>query len=132
MSRSPAPLLPKDVDGFTLLEMLVVLAMLGLIGGLIFPAVERQIAGASFRATAAEIELAVRRAQAEAVRESRTVRVQTLARRDNASMLIDAPAPILFYRDGTSNGGTTALKSGARTFRVIVNPQTGVVTSTFQ
>lgn len=118
--------------GFTLLEMLVVLAILGLVGGLAFPAVERQMIGASFRATAAEIELAVRRAQADAVRENRTVRVQNLAQRKNTSMLIDEPAPIVFYRDGTSNGGTKAVKAGPRTFRVIVNPQTGVITSAFQ
>ena len=118
--------------GFTLLEMLGVLAILGLVGGLAFPAVERQIAGASFRATAAAIELGVRRAQADAVRENRTVRVQNLDQRKNESMLIDEPAPIVFYRDGTSNGGTKAVKGGSRTFRVVVNPQTGVITSTFQ
>lgn len=118
--------------GFTLLEMLTVVALLGLIGGLAFPAVERQVAHASFLATAAEVELSVRRAQADAVRQNRTVQVESLARRDDASTRIDEPAPILFFRDGTSNGGTKAISAGARTFRIIVDAQTGVVTSSFQ
>lgn len=127
--------------GFTLLEMLVVIAIMGLIGGLAFPALDRAAKAQAFRTATLQIEMAVRQAQADAIRAHRTATVApfttndprmavALARGPLATDLkIEQPNALRFYRDGTSSGGVIQIISSARRYRIAVNAETGVVTA---
>jgi general secretion pathway protein H len=131
-------------SGFTLLEMLVVIGILGLVAGVGYPAVTRAIDGQTFQTATKQIDLAVRRARSDAIRQQRTVFVPQFAggRSDAAVSLteralsptvrIDQTDGLRFYRDGTANGGEVMLTSGNRIFRIVIDPQTGVVTSGLQ
>lgn len=126
--------------GFTLLELLVVVAILGLVAGLVFPAIEGASKRQAFRTVASKVDFAVRQARADALRLNRTMTVPALAQprlgleRDMMiqDMRIEQPQNLRFYRDGTSNGGTIQLSSGPRSFRVAIAAQTGIVTSGWQ
>lgn len=132
---------PPFANGFTLLEMLVVVAVAGLIAGIGFPAIDKSIRSRAFSTAAVQVELAVREAQATAIRENRTVRLAPFVKADPRTGIaltrgalpvdvdIEQPAALRFFRDGTSNGGTFAMKSPARRFSVTVDPLTGTVTS---
>ena len=61
--------------GFTLIEMLVVLAIMSLIAGIGFPAIERTIEVGRFRATATGIGTLLSQAHYAAIREGHDVRV---------------------------------------------------------
>lgn len=121
--------------------MLVVIAIAALIAGVGFPAIDKSIRARAFNTAAVQVELAVRQAQATAIRENRTVRLAPFVNADPRTALaltrgalpvdidIEQPAALRFFRDGTSSGGTVAMTSRARRFSVTVDPLTGVVTS---
>jgi len=126
--------------GFTLLEMLVAIGVIGLIGGIAFPALDRAVQAQAFQTVTAQIDLAVRTARADAIRtnatvavarfDPRTIGVPTGARTLLADRIrIEQPDMLRFFRDGSSTGGTIQLASGRRAFRIVIDPQTGVVTS---
>jgi len=125
--------------GFTLLEMLVVIGIMGLIAGLAFPAIGQSIEAQAFRTASLQIEIAVRRAQTDAIREHRTVAVPLFQQRDAQSdialargpfavdLRIDQPAALRFFSDGTSTGGTIKISATTRKFRIDIDPVTGVI-----
>jgi len=127
--------------GFTLLEMLVVVAVAGLIAAVGFPAIDKSIKSRAFNTAAVQVELAVRQAQATAIRENRTVRMAPFGKSDPRTGLaltrgalpvdvdIEQPAALRFFRDGTSSGGIFAMKSRSRRFSVTVDSLTGIITS---
>lgn len=140
MSRTSTLLTPQWCgEGFTLFEMLVVLGIMGLIGGLAFPALDRSIKAQAFRAATVQVELAVRQAQADAIRQNRTIGVEPFKNKDGRGMIglargpfsadlqIDQSGDLQFFRDGTSTGGAIVITSGTRRFRIDVNAQTGVI-----
>lgn len=113
---------PRPSPGFTLIEMLVVLAILGLVSGIAYPALDRALRRQAFLDACARVEAGVRSARAAALAEGRAVRVRGDA--DGHGFLYgDAEEPlpdaavlrlpadgIAFYPDGSATGGDVVLR----------------------
>lgn len=99
----------NDERGFTLVEALVVLAILGMIAAIGFPAMDRAIGAQQRRLAAIEAEAAFHAARAQAIRTARPVK---------------AGHGLVFYPDGSSSGGTVTLDSGQR---LSIIPGTGAI-----
>ena len=113
--------------GFTLIEMLVILAIAGLIASLAFPAVERGFTRQAFEGAAAQLDGALRSARADALRTGRPV-VVVLPKDLPAGITIAAPErPLIFYADGSSSGAALALNAGERRRVLMVSADTGLV-----
>ena len=130
----------RDRDhGFTLLEMLVVMAITGLVAGLAFPAAERALRGLESRTALASTELALRTQRAQAIRSGLPARIAIAAdgkalvgtpgaawpMPDGVALAI-APQDIAFFADGSSTGGMIRLSGRLGTARLSVAP-TGLV-----
>ncbi|MGH7039640.1 MAG: GspH/FimT family pseudopilin [Stellaceae bacterium] len=137
--------------GFTLIELIVVLAIIGLVLGLFAAYRPPWSAALSLKGTAAELAEALRLARAEAIGRDRPVEF-ALDLAQHRYRVGDAPARALpphlairlltitlerrgpeggairFNPDGSSTGGRIALSSGARTIAVGVDWLTGRVT----
>ncbi len=136
-SRKDAALGP--VAGFTLLEMLVVIAIMGLIANLGFASIDRTLNARTFHTATLQIERDVREAHARALLEHRTVSVEPFIRRDARGQVtlvrgvlptaieIDQPSAIRFFRDGTSTGGTIDVVSGRLKSSISVDAATGMI-----
>lgn len=141
MRRAAAPFPHPGADsGFTLLEMLVVLAIAGLIAGLIYP----QVATASFalrqRLAREHVASGVEAARAMALRSGAPV---ALAATDDGTGLLVAgarrialdptgqlrvtlrPQSIVFYPDGSTTGGELVLGTGSGAARFAVSATGG-------
>lgn len=140
--RVPAAVSPSPHErGFTLIEALVVLAVVGLIAGLAFPAIERAQAGLALRQArgAAEATLATARAQAlrtgapvalSAGRQGLELNGRSALPEAVSPVRIEiAPADIRFLPDGSVTGGRVTLiaANGSTTFAIA--PGTGAVRS---
>jgi general secretion pathway protein H len=100
--------------GFTLIEMLVTLAVAGLIAGIAFPRVQSSMTAMEFRLGAGQVVEALRTARAEAIRTGEPValalegRALVIGNRPPialpASVTVTAgqDAPVTFYPDGTA------------------------------
>lgn len=110
--------------GFTLLEMLVILAVLALVGGIAFPSLDKAMRRQAFQADAVRIETVLRRARAAAIARGTAVRVRAgeggraLAGEGAAERLagegrVTLPlAGVAFYADGSASGGAVTLRDG--------------------
>lgn len=126
--------------GFTVFEMLVVLAIVGLIGGLAWPRVATLGVAQEQRAGVAMALATLRTARAAAIRRGAPMRVWTEAdgrALGGADGLRDAPGSVrfavepealVFGRDGSSNGGTLRVvgANGAHDLNVVAG--TGIAT----
>jgi general secretion pathway protein H len=127
--------------GFTLLEMIVTLAVLGLVLSVVLAHGPPHSAGFDCRAAARALAQVLRDARADAIGSDRPVQVG-LDPRDRSVRIDGRPAPplpggaalapgsataILFRPDGGSSGGVVVLAEGPASARVVVDWLTGTV-----
>ena len=137
--------------GVTLLELLIVIALMGIIAALVVPMFGGPVSTSELRATARQLAAGLRLARSEAVSERRETflvvdvagkrfKVDREAREHALSSKVDLKlftaqndlvsenvGSIRFYPDGGSNGGRITVASGARKFDVDVDWLTGRV-----
>jgi general secretion pathway protein H len=129
--------------GETLIEALVVVAILGMVAAIGFPEMRRQLATLAQHQTVATVAARLRGARAEALRRDAPVvfaitRDGTgfattggrVDRTPEGVVLAVSPAragSLVFYGDGSSSGGSVWVGAGRRTTRVDVTAGTGVV-----
>jgi len=132
----PCPACLHD-SGFTLLEMMVTVAILALISGIAFPRLQILLARQTMTEARGAVAMAVARARGEAVRRDAPTRL-TLASQGNAlvmSGLATTPLPagarlewprdgLLIYGDGSANGASGILRAGASASRFSIDPAT--------
>jgi prepilin-type N-terminal cleavage/methylation domain-containing protein len=126
-------------DGFTLLEVLVVIAVLALITGLAFPRIERTMDNVRFASARAAVEAATYAARAEAARTNSSMVVN--ASRDGHSLLSNGrivatlPSSIRletsenaprFFGDGSSDGGEIEVVSESARAKLLIADGNGV------
>lgn len=129
--------------GFSLLELLMVLALLGILAGLVAPATGRFFNSLNFRKQASALVAATRYARLMAVGKGRPVEM----RFDSQSHLVHfssgveaekeldlaesavvefRPETLVFYPDGLASPGRLALRSGQRSQEFLIDPLTGI------
>lgn len=134
--------------GFTLFEVLVVLAIIGLLTAMIAPVLFRGMAGTQARTIAYEVAAALRQARGEAVAENADVAVMFdldrkayAVERARARVLPEgigmelyaaaaeqldaATGGIRFFPDGSATGGQVTIGDGLARYQVDVDWLTG-------
>ncbi len=128
-------------DGFTLIEMIVVLVVLGLVGSIVLSRGPLRSPILDLRAGARVMVAEMRGARARAIDSDHDV-VFTVdaARRDYGVRggarrplpagleLSGRPAPVVFHPDGSASGGTVTLAENGRQLAIRVDWLTGAVT----
>ena len=151
MSLSKLPLPYYRFGGFTLLEMLIVLAISTLMLGFIAPNLYKAIAGTDLPSATKELAIALRQARLKAVTTLRPVslmldvdkRTYQLSTEPTASSLAKTldfsvltgksflqgsqKGAIFFYPDGSSSGGRITLKQAHRSQQIDISWLTGEV-----
>lgn len=132
MSSAGSPM----ARGFTLLELLVVLAVMGLIAALVVPRFAQGRPGIELERAARGLVADLRAARVQAIASNRAVALvldperpgyRIGARRhalpEAAALSLDPPVErrIGFYPDGSSDGGRLTLRLGARSRTVRVD-----------
>ena len=139
-------------NGFTLLELLVVLVILGLLAATVPPLVARAVPGAELKSAAREVAAALRYARSQAVTSGREVSFEmdvesrryriTGGERDFAlpaelDIAVfgaasvspdDLTGGIRFFTDGSSTGGYVTIENKDHSYRVDVDWLVGQVT----
>ena len=150
-SLAPRPSSRSSNRGVTLLELLIVIALMGIIAALVVPMFGGPVSTSELRATARQLAAGLRLARSEAVSERRETflvvdvagkrfKVDREARERALPAKVDLKlftaqndlvnentGAIRFYPDGGSNGGRITVASGNRKFDVDVDWLTGRV-----
>ncbi len=134
----------RRAAGFSLLELLTVLFLLGLIAGIAAPATSRFLDNLAFRKQTASILATLRYARLQSVAKGETVYVTTDAEHGRALMLSGAveetkqlgldedayctmdPAVMAFYPEGYATPGLLTSVKGERSRRIALDPLTGL------
>ncbi len=136
------PSLPPRARGFTLIEMLVVLAVAALIASLAFPNIARGIGLAEYRSVQTEISGKLSEARAIALRSDakqdfiidasrREFRIEGQEAATIADgITIEQDSVITFFADGTASGNAIQLSWRGNIARIEVDPQTGRIRRT--
>lgn len=124
--------------GFTLIEALVVLAITGLVTGLLFPRLESLLDEQVFRTSINSVSLAISDQRAAAIRTGKTTEFTILPGGSGYStgtdMVRSLPqgerlagnrTKMRFYADGSSEGGSLTLADRRRAARITVDADTG-------
>jgi general secretion pathway protein H len=135
-------------NGFTLIEMLVTLAVAGLIAGIAFPQVQNSMTAMEFRMGAGQVVEALRFARAEAIRTGEAVRFSVegravvigngapIALPASVSIAAGQDRPVKFFPDGTAEPALyriTSRSDGAvRERRITVFGNTGYIAESGQ
>lgn len=135
-----------DARGFTLLELLVVMVLVGLLGGIALPRLNDAFVGPSVRAAALDVAAVLRAARSQAVTQGTatlfrydprtrqmaiTDRPRGAALAESLEVVFGNPnAPqaipgIAFFPDGSSSGGQVALSQGRQSYIIAVDWLTG-------
>ncbi|MBC7520711.1 MAG: prepilin-type N-terminal cleavage/methylation domain-containing protein [Sandarakinorhabdus sp.] len=127
--------------GFTLIEMLVVLAITGLIAGIGFPRLQAMVAAQEWRTGLASATALLRAARAQSIRSGAAAQVSVAADgrrlRIGGGNMIQLPAsvsavmaqPVDFFADGSARGGDMLIIGAGHRARVAVAPATGLLTT---
>jgi len=131
-------------SGFTIIELIVVLAVLAFAYALVAPSVAGLFDGPRFDGAVRDMVIALREARATAITTSRDTRFAVAADRrswrsdghagavaEGVSLALEGPAAspeIVFFPDGSSTGGRVVLRSGGRARVVAVDWVSGRVT----
>ncbi len=139
------------VHGFTLLEILIVLALMAMVAGFVIPSFGGPVSTTELRASARQLAAGLRLARSEAVSERRETflvldvggkrfkvdrdpqehalpsRVELKLFTAQNDLVSDSVGSIRFFPDGGSNGGRITVASGERKFDVDIDWLTGRV-----
>ncbi|MFN0046020.1 MAG: Tfp pilus assembly protein FimT/FimU [Sphingorhabdus sp.] len=115
-------------SGFTLIEMLVVLAVMGLLSGIAFPAIERNLAMQRFNMAVGAVESALTGARANAIGKGEETRFVPPQLADDVTLTTTRDG-IRFYRDGSASGGAIQVMMGPRKASFTVDSATGLIGS---
>ena len=127
-------------SGFTLIEMLLVLGLLGLMATLTLPLTRRQAPQTSLKATTLQLASLMRTARGAAIHDNAEKRLvlDGPGRRfwiegvtgahaipSGVNVGFAAPgSPIRFFADGSSSGGRATLAAGGRTAQIALDALT--------
>ena len=148
MSATGSRILHPREGGFTLIEMLVTLAVAGLIAGVAFPRVQNGMTAMEFRMGASQVTEGLRAARAEAIRTGVPVTLAVQARAlvigsgepvalpASVSVIAGQDRPVTFYPDGTAEPALYRVRSRTggvvRERRVTVFGSTGHIAESGQ
>jgi general secretion pathway protein H len=141
----------RDARGVTLLELLIVLALMAIITAVVIPMFGGSLSTSELRASARQLAAGLRLARSEALSERRETflvidvdgrrfkvdrdprehalpkRVELKLFTAQNDLVSDKIGSIRFYPDGGSNGGRITVASGERKFDVDIDWLTGRV-----
>lgn len=149
MSATGSPVPQARANGFTLIEMLVVLAIAGLIAGVAYPRVQNSMTAMEFRMGAGQVVEGLRKARAEAIRTGTPVSLAVEGRAlvigggdpvalpGSVTLTAGQDHPVTFYPDGTAEPALYRIVSRAgggalRERRVTVFGSTGHIAESGQ
>jgi prepilin-type N-terminal cleavage/methylation domain-containing protein len=123
--------------GFTLLEMMVTVAILALVTGIGFPGLQHLMARQTMTQARGAVALAVARARSAAIGGDLPVRLGLSAQGDRLVIagLADTPLPsgavvdwprggVVIFGDGSSNGARGIVQAGGYASRFAIDPAT--------